>query len=48
MAMFMASKIMLGQQSYQKIFSIRMYKHFQEDVNAILIAEGKDDLIVDM
>jgi len=46
MAMWMAEKIMSGQQSYTKVFSISIYKKYQADVNAILIAEGKEDLIV--
>lgn len=46
MAMYMASKIMDGQQSYAKVFSIKMYQRYQDDVDAILIAEGKEELIV--
>lgn len=46
MAMYMAEKIMSGQQSYIKIFSVSIYKKYQDDVNAILIAEGREDLIV--
>ena len=46
MAMYMAAKIMDGQQSYAKVFSIKMYQRYQDDVDAILIAEGKEELIV--
>lgn len=46
MAMYMAAKIMDGQQSYANVFSIKMYRRYQDDVDAILIAEGKEELIV--
>lgn len=46
MAMYIAQKILDGQQSYLKVFSLKMYQKYQPDVDAILIAEGKDDLIV--
>lgn len=45
MAMYIAEKIMSGQQSYVKVFSIGLYRKYQSDVNAILIAEGKQNLI---
>lgn len=46
MAMYIAQKIMDGSQKYDYVFSISLYKRYQEDVNAILIGEGKQDLIV--
>lgn len=45
MAMYMAEKILQGTQGYEKIFSFQLYKKYQDDVDAILIAEGKQDLI---
>ncbi len=45
MAMYMAEKILQGKQDYTKIFSINLYKKYQDDVDAILIAEGRTDLI---
>ena len=42
----MARKIMDGTQTYTKVFSISIYKRYQDDVDAILIAEGREDLIV--
>lgn len=45
MAMYMADKIMSGSQDYARVFSINLYKKYQEDVDAILIAEGREDLI---
>lgn len=45
MAMYMAQKILDGKQSYEKTFGIEMYKRYQDDVDAILIAEGREDLI---
>ncbi len=38
-------KIMEGKQDYAKIFSFQLYKKYQDDVDAILIAEGREDLI---
>ena len=46
MAMYIASKIIGGSQEYSFVFSVPVYKRFQEDVDAILIAEGRQDLIV--
>lgn len=46
MAMYIAQKIMDGSQQYEYVFSISLYKRYQEDVDAILIGEGKQDLIV--
>lgn len=45
MAMYIAQKIMEGRQDYEHVFSISVYKRYQDDVDAILIAEGKQDLI---
>ena len=45
MAMYIAIKIMEGKQDYAKIFSFPLYKKYQDDVDAILIAEGREDLI---
>lgn len=48
MAMYIATKIMNKEQSYIKVFSIPMYKKYQVDVDAILISEGREDLIVSL
>ena len=45
MAMYMAEKILQGTQDYEKIFNFSLYKKYQDDVDAILIAEGREDLI---
>lgn len=45
-AMYIATKIMNGSQSYSYVFSITMYQRYKADVDAILIAEGRQDLIV--
>lgn len=45
MAMYMALKIMEGTQDYKKIFEFALYKKYQDDVDAILIAEGREELI---
>lgn len=42
---WMAEKIINEEQSYTKIFYISIYKMYQDDVDAILIAEGRQDLI---
>lgn len=46
MAMYMAIKIMEGKQDYATVFSFPLYQKYQDDVDAILIAEGREDLIV--
>lgn len=45
MAMYIATKIMDGSQYYTYVFSISIYKKYQDEVDAILIGEGKQDLI---
>lgn len=45
MAVYFAMKIMDGSQSYKAVFSVSIYKRYQDDVDAILIAEGREDLI---
>ena len=45
MAMYIATKILEGKQDYTYIFSINIYKKYQDDVDSILIAEGRQDLI---
>lgn len=46
MAMYIATKILEGKQDYAYVFSISLYVRYQADVDAILIAEGRQDLIV--
>ncbi|QUH18925.1 hypothetical protein [Alkaliphilus sp. B6464] len=48
MAAYIAKKIMLGRQDYTKVFSISIYKRYQDEADAILVAEGRVDLIVRM
>ena len=48
MAMFIAARLIEGRVkgfTYQNIFRFRMYQQYKEDVDAILIAEGREDLI---
>ncbi len=45
MVIYFARKIMEGSQSYEAIFSISIYKKYQEEVDAILVAEGFEHLI---
>jgi len=46
MTMYIARKIMEGKQDYVAVFSTTIYQRYQDDVDAILIAEGREDLIV--
>ena len=46
MAAYFATQIADGKLSYQKVFSIKMWQRYQDDVDEILIMEGKQDLIV--
>ena len=45
MAIYMAEKILLGQQSYEKVFSFSLYLRYQDEVDMILTLEGREDLI---
>ncbi|MCI5643694.1 MAG: hypothetical protein MR285_06270 [Peptoniphilus sp.] len=45
MAMFIVLRLIDGTFKYKKIFGCRIYKKFQEETDAILIAEGREDLI---
>lgn len=45
MALFIALRILDGTFKYSKIFSFRIYKKYQEETDAILVAEGRQDLI---
>ncbi|EHQ92122.1 hypothetical protein [Desulfosporosinus youngiae] len=45
MAMYIAGKILDGKQDYEYVFSITLYQRYQDDVDAILIGEGRQDLI---
>lgn len=46
MASFIARQIIKGKVDYSYVFSIERYKEHQDDVDEILIMEGKQDLIV--
>ena len=46
MAGYLATKIMNGTASYTQVFSVSIYKVYKEAVDAILIDEGRQDLIV--
>lgn len=45
MAMYIALKILGGSQKYEYVFGLNLYKDYQDDVDAILIAEGREELI---
>ena len=46
MAIYIAGEILDGGLDYLAFFSIPRYTQFKEDVDAILTAEGRQDLIV--
>lgn len=45
MALFIAQKIMAGRFKYEKIFKFKNLLTYKDEVDMILIAEGKEDLI---
>lgn len=45
MAQYITRKIIEGSRDYKAVFSISIYKRYQDDVDAILIGEGRQDLI---
>ena len=45
MAPYFANAIIEGRMQYEAVFAITLYKRYQDDVDAILTAEGKEDLI---
>lgn len=46
MALYIAKKMIEGRMDYKYIFGCILYKKYQADVDAILIGEGREDLIV--
>lgn len=45
MAMFIALRLIDGTFKYNVIFGFRIYKKYQEETDAILVSEGREDLI---
>lgn len=45
MAMFIALRLIDGTFRYKQIFGFKMYQKFKEATDAILVAEGRQDLI---
>lgn len=48
MAMFIALRLMDGTFKYKKIFGFKIYQRYKEDTDAILVAEGRQDLIEEL
>ena len=46
MALYLASQLEKGKLDYLAVFSIPRYTEFKEDVDAMLVADGYQDLIV--
>lgn len=45
MAAYLAMRLEAGKIDYVRTFSIDIYKPFKADVDAILVADGRQDLI---
>jgi hypothetical protein len=45
MAAYLARGIMEGRLNYSAVFSISLYTKYKADVDAILVAEGRQELI---
>jgi hypothetical protein len=45
MALYLAKQIMEGKMDYVAVFSRKTFQPYKEDVDDILTAEGKQDLI---
>ena len=45
MAAYFAMRIIQGKLTYEKVMSVPMYRQFKEEIDAILIAEGYENLI---
>lgn len=45
MAAYFAVAIIEGRMNYEAIFAIPVYQRYQDEVDAILVAEGREDLI---
>lgn len=43
---YIAEKVLSGSQDYKKVFVTTLYRRYQNDVDIILIGEGRNDLIV--
>ncbi len=48
MAAYLAMRIEAGKLDYKSVFSFELYKPFKTDVDAILVADGNQDLIVEV
>ncbi len=46
MANYLAMRIIAGKLDYAAVFSIELYKQFKEEVDNILKAQGRQNLIV--
>lgn len=45
MAAYFAMRILQGKLTYEKVMSVPLYQQFKPEIDAILIAEGREDLI---
>lgn len=45
MALFIAKRLIVGQYDYATIMKLDLFAQYKHDVDTILIAEGREDLI---
>lgn len=45
MALFIANRIVVGQYDYATVMKLSLFAKYKDDVDQILIAEGREDLI---
>ena len=48
MAAYFALRILKGKLSYSKVMSVEKFKEYKDEIDEILIAEGKEDLIEEL
>lgn len=48
MAMFIALRLLDGTFKYKKIFGFKKFLVYKDDTDAILVAEGRQDLIEEL
>lgn len=48
MAAYFAMRIEQGKLTYEKVMSVKKYRTFKDEIDAILIADGFENLIVEV
>ena len=47
MAAYFARRIEIGKLTYEKVMSVEIYRQFKEEIDAILVADGYEELITE-